>query len=142
MPLSRLRKMFGAATRCADARRPSLLWCRSVRGLPLTCCPFPACDPYSACLLYAAHSHLAGPRGRLPTVSAQANCDCPSLAPVRNLVISSRAHHYCRQRFAPSAYPRARGRPCRQRGRLSTVLDHDIYTARVVVSELVGINVD
>ena len=95
-----------------------------------------------ACLLYAAHSHLAGPRGRLPTVSAQANCDCPSLAPVRNLVISSRAHHYCRQRFAPSAYPRARGRPCRQRGRLSTVLDHDIYTARVVVSELVGINVD
>ena len=37
-----------------------------------------------ACLRFVAHSLLAGPRGRLLPVSAQANGDGPSLPPLRN----------------------------------------------------------
>ena len=71
-------------------------WRLSVRGLRLTSCPVPAGDADSACLLYAAHSPLAGPRGRLPTESAHANCDGPSLPPVRDSLTSLSARHYRR----------------------------------------------
>ena len=75
---------------------PSILRRRSVRGLRLTSCPVPAGDADSACLLYAAHSPLAGPRGRLPTESAHANCDGPSLPPARDSLTSLSARHYRR----------------------------------------------
>ena len=67
----------------AAASTPSLLRRRSDRGLRLTPGLVPAGDPGSTCLLYATHSPLAGQRGRLPTISAQANCDSdgPSLPP-------------------------------------------------------------
>ena len=49
---------------------PILLWRRSDRGLRLTPSPIPAGDPDNACLLYATHSTLAGPRGLLPSVGS------------------------------------------------------------------------
>ena len=108
---------------------PSLLRFRSVRGLRLKSCPVPAGDSDSACLLYAAHSPLAGPRGRLPKESAQANCDGPSLPPVRNSLTSSSARHYRR------AHRGARARPQRRLPSAHSVgtVEHGIYTASVAV---------
>ena len=67
----------------------SLLRRRSDRDLRLTPGPVPAGNLDGTCLRYATYPHLAGPRGRPPTVSARATCDVPSLPPDRDSLLQS-----------------------------------------------------
>ena len=73
---------------------PSLLRRLSVRGLRLTPCP--GRRPGERLPPLRGSPSLAGPRGRLPTESAHANCDGPSLPPVRYSLTSLSARHYRR----------------------------------------------
>ena len=70
---------FSAGAAGAATSTPSSLRRWSVRGLRLTPSPISAGDPDCACLRYATNSSRSA-----AAVSAQANCDGPSVPPVRD----------------------------------------------------------